>query len=82
MIAAPIAARAVLRQERALSFARKDPARLRDVNQDVVRRIRAFRYRLESDSAGPSWLIAPGHAKGSLWSLEPRVVDAQKWNSY
>ena len=40
------------------------------INNDVVQRILAVRYRPASDSAGPSWLTALGHAKDSLWSLD------------
>ena len=40
-----------------------------EINQDVVRRILATRYRPEPDS-GPSWLTFLGHAKDSLWSLD------------
>ena len=40
------------------------------INEDVVRRILAARYRPEPNSAGPSWLTVLGHAKDSLWSLD------------
>jgi transposase InsO family protein len=40
------------------------------INRDVVRRILAARDQPKPDSAGPSWLTVPGHAKDSLWSLD------------
>src|SRR5262245_53469002 len=40
------------------------------LDNDVVRRILAARYRPEPDSAGRSWLTVLGHAKDSLWSLD------------
>ena len=41
------------------------------INKDVVRRILAAAYRPAPDWAGPSWLTVLGHAKDSLWSLDP-----------
>ena len=46
------------------------------MNKDVVRRILAARYRPQPDSAGPSWLTVLGHAKDSLWSLDPFRCDS------
>ena len=40
------------------------------INEDVVRRILATRYRPRPDSDGPSWLTVLGHAKDSLWSVD------------
>ena len=40
------------------------------IDQDVVRRVLATRYRPESNSNGPSWLTFLGHAKDSLWSID------------
>jgi putative transposase len=40
------------------------------INQDVVRRILAVRYRPAPDSSGPSWLTILGQTKDSLWSLD------------
>ena len=35
-----------------------------------MRRILALRHTPKPDSAGPSWLTLPGHAKDSLWSVD------------
>ena len=40
------------------------------INNDVVLRILAVRYRPAPDSAVTSWLTVLGHAKDSLWSLD------------
>ena len=41
-----------------------------DIDKDVVRRILAKHYGLESGSGGPSWLTFLGQAKDSLWSID------------
>ena len=40
------------------------------LDKDTVRRILAKHYRPEVNGGGISWLIAIGHAKDSLWSID------------
>ena len=40
------------------------------INKDLVRRILAARYQPDPARTGLSWLIALGHTKDSLWSLD------------
>src|SRR5262245_57800314 len=40
-----------------------------DVDKDLARRILGVHF--EAGSGGPSWLSFIGHAKDSLWSLDP-----------
>ena len=42
-----------------------------DINKDLVRRVLAKHYRPMPDDNGPSWLTFIGHAKDSLWSIDP-----------
>lgn len=41
-----------------------------DINKDVVRRVLAQHFTLNSRGDGPSWLTFIGHLKDSLWSAD------------
>jgi len=42
-----------------------------NLDKDTVRRVLAAHYKPDPGDRGPSWLTTLGHAKGSLWSIDP-----------
>ena len=42
-----------------------------DLDKDTVRRVLATHYKPNPGNRGPSWLTTLGHAKDSLWSVDP-----------
>jgi len=42
-----------------------------DLDKDTVRRVLAVHYKPDAGSRGPSWLTTIGHAKDSLWNVDP-----------